>query len=201
MKMNETILAQVRKSEYKYNYTYAKKDGSLYKGLRTAFIIAFVFAAIFALFVALQPWVNDGVKYESANTIPTIYAFLISGVLAVVFVAFKISVATAVLSVPTSIFVLLEFAKLLPDPNGILGLNLKFYWAHLIPVLVVVFCAVFMLVIELRANRILKQNYVKISNRIYEEYSLKAENLSEEEWEEFLKNYDPRPSKKTKRKK
>lgn len=197
--MNETILAQVRKSEYKYNYNYAKKDGSLYTGLRTVFIIAFVFAAVFALFVALQPWVNDGVKYESASAVPMIYTFLISGVLAVVFSLFRISVATVVLSVPTGIAVLLEFAKLLPDPNVFLGINVKFYWAHLAPILTLVFCAVFMLVIELRANRILKQNYTKIANRIYEEYSSHAENLSEEEWEEFLKNYDPRPSKKTKR--
>lgn len=198
--MNETILKQVRKSEEKYNVRYAKKDGALFNGLRTAFFIAFAFAAVFTVFVILQPWANDGVKYESAATLPTLYAFLIAGALGVVFNLFKISLGTLVCTLPTGVFAVVEFAKLLPDPNGIFFLNLKFYWAHLIPVSALIVCAVVMVVIEFRAKHILKRGYEKISKRIYEEYALGAENLSEEEWEEFLKNYDPRPQKTKKQK-
>jgi ABC-type multidrug transport system fused ATPase/permease subunit len=200
MKMNETILKQVKKSEEKYNIRYAKKDGALFSGLRITFFFAFAFAAVFALFVALQPWANEGVKYESNATIPTIYLFLIAGVLGALFNAFKISLGALVCTLPTGFFAVVEFAKLLPDPNGIFFLNLKFYWAHLIPILVLVVCAVIMVVIEFRAKHILKRGYEKISKRIYEEYASHAENLSEEEWEEFLKNYDPRPSKKNNKK-
>ena len=198
MKMNETILKQVKKSEEKYNIRYAKKDGALYSGLRTAFFIAFAFAAVFAIFVILQPWANEGVKYESSATIPTIYTFLIGGAIGAVFAINKISIGSVIFTVPTGGLAVIEFAKLLPDPNGIFFLNLKFYWAHLIPILVIIGCAIGMFLIEIRAKHILKKGYDKISKRIYEEYSSHAENLSEEEWEEFLKTYDPRPSKKKK---
>ncbi len=195
--MNETILKYALKSEEKYNIRYAKKDGSLYGGFKAAYLIGYIYAAVFAAFVVLGIWFNGEVS-TNLNTVYTVGAFLILGLAGAVFNGFKISIGTAVCAVPVSVFAALEFAKLLPDPDGLLGLNGKFYWAHLLPILVMAVSAVVMLIIEIRANCILRQGYNKIAERLYAEYSAHAENLSEEEWEEFLKTYDPRPSKKNK---
>lgn len=194
MKMNETILAQVRRSEEKYNIRYAKKDGSLYGGFRVALLVSYIFAAVFAAFVILGIWFNDEIS-TNLNTIYTIGAFLVLGLFGAVFGGFKISLGAAVCAVPAGLFAVLEFGRLLPDSAGLLGLNGKFYWAHLLPILVMCISAAAMLIIDLRARYILKKGYEKISERLYAEYSAHAENLSEEEWEEFLKTYDPRPKK------
>ena len=197
MKMNETILRYTLKSEEKYNIRYAKKNGPLYGGFKAAYLVSYIYAAVFAVFVVLGIWFNDEIL-TNLNTVYTVGAFLIFGLAACVFNGFKIPIGTAVCAVPVSVFAALKFAKLLPDPNGLLGLNGKFYWAHLLPILVMCVSAAAMLIIDLRARCLLKRGYDKISNRLYAEYSAHAENLSEEEWEQFLKTYDPRPSKKNK---
>lgn len=199
MKMNETILAQVKRSEEKYNIRYAKKDGVLYGGFRTAYLVSYIYAAVFAAFVILGIWFNEEI-FTNLNTVYTIGAFLALGLLGAVFGGFKISLGTALCSIPVSVWAVICFGKLLIDPAGLLGLNGKFYWAHLLPILVMCVSAAVMLIIDLRAKHLLKKGYEKISNRLYAEYSAHAENLSEEEWEQFLNNYDPRPKKMKKEK-
>lgn len=195
--MNETILKYTLKSEEKYNIRYAKKDGALYGGFRTAYLVSYVYAAVFAAFVLLGIWFNEEIS-TNLNTVYTIGAFLVLGLMGAVFNGFKMPLFTALCSLPVSVFTVICFGKLLIDPAGLLGFNLKFYWAHLLPILVMVVSAAVMLIIDLRARYILKKGYDKISERLYSEYSAHAENLSEEEWEQFLKTYDPRPSKKNK---
>jgi hypothetical protein len=197
MKMNETILKYTLKSEEKYNIRYAKKDGALYGGFRTAYLVSYIYAAVFAAFVILGIWFNEEI-FTNLNTVYTIGAFLVLGLFGAVFGGFKISLGTALCSIPVSVWAVICFGKLLIDPAGLLGLNGKFYWAHLLPILVMCVSAAVMLIIDLRAKHLLKKGYEKISNRLYAEYSAHAENLSAEEWEEFLKTYDPRPSKKNK---
>ena len=199
MKMNETILAQVKRSEEKYNIRYAKKDGALYGGFRTAYLVSYIYAAVFAAFVILGIWFNDEIS-TNLNTVYTIGAFLALGLLGAVFNGFRIPLGTAVCALPVSVWTVICFGKLLIDPAGLLGLNGKFYWAHLLPILVMCISAAAMLIIDLRARYILKKGYEKISERLYAEYSAHAESLSEEEWEEFLKTYDPRPKKMKKEK-
>lgn len=197
--MNETILAQVKRSEEKYNIRYAKKDGALYGGFRTAYLVSYIYAAVFAAFVILGIWFNEEI-FTNLNTVYTIGAFLVLGLGGAVFGGFKNSLGTALCSIPVSVWAVICFGKLLIDPAGLLGLNGKFYWAHLLPILVMCVSAAVMLIIDLRARYILKKGYEKISERLYDEYSAHAENLSEEEWEQFLNNYDPRPKKMKKEK-
>ncbi len=197
MKMNETILKYTLKSEEKYNIRYAKKDGALYGGFRVAYLVSYIYAAVFALMVLLGIWFNEEIS-TNLNTVYTIGAFLVLGLLGAVFNGFKIPLGTAICSLPVSVWTVICFGKMLIDPAGILGFNGKFYWAHLLPILVVFVSATAMLIIDLRARYMLKKGYEKISNRLYAEYSAHAENLSEEEWEQFFKTYDPRPSKKNK---
>ncbi len=195
--MNETILKYTLKSEEKYNLRYAKKEGALYGGFRVAYLVSYIYAAVFAAFVVLGIWFNGEIEYN-LNSVYTIGSFLVLGLMGAVFNGFKISLGTALCSLPVSVWTVICFGKLLLDPAGFLGFNGKFYWAHLLPILVMVVSATVMLIIDLRARHILKKGYDKISERLYAEYSAHAENLSEEEWEEFLKAYDPRPSKKNK---
>ncbi len=194
MKMNETILKYTLKSEEKYNIRYAKKDGALYGGFRAAYLWSYVYAAIFALMVLLGIWFKEEIS-TNLNTVYTIGAFLVLGLAGAVFNGFKMPLFTALCSLPVSVFAVICFGKLLIDPAGLLGFNGKFYWAHLLPISVLAVSSAAMLIIGLRARLLLKKGYDKISQRLYAEYSAHAENLSEEEWEEFLKNYDPRPKK------
>ncbi|HCH28250.1 MAG TPA: hypothetical protein DEW35_01960 [Ruminococcaceae bacterium] len=82
---------------------------------------------------------------------------------------------------------------------GFFGYKGSFYWRYLINyVFILIFCA-WMLFIAIRERVRSRKLYDKVLENIYEEYKKKTDaddfTVSEKEWDEFIKNFDPRKKK------
>ena len=83
--------------------------------------------------------------------------------------------------------------------SGFFGFKGAFYWRYLISyVFILIFCG-WMLFIAIRERVMVRKLYNKVLENIYEEYKKKTDSedftVSEKEWDEFVKNFDPRKKK------
>lgn len=199
MKMQESILNRVYKMEEKYNIHYAKKDGKAYSYSRVLYFLFGAWAVFFALLVAVgflmnRTFLQPGDVAYGQYTKWIVACFCISALLiaGIVFNALKMQVFTFVPTVFSGVYGIVFFAKVInPDPDGILGLPFKYYWAHFVPFLALVICSLVMFVIGVRQWAILRKEYKSVSARLYEEFTVNAEDISDEQWQEFLNNYNP----------
>ena len=77
------------------------------------------------------------------------------------------------------------------DSLGLFGYKYSFYWRHSVPLALIAVFAIWLSVLALRANIKTKKQYRKITENLYNQYHISEENeqLSEEEWQEFIENY------------
>ncbi len=204
MKMQESILKRVYKMEQKHNISYARKDGKAYSCCRALFFVFAAWAAFFAVILTMGMLIDRG-AFEAGSseyiliTQKMVGSLCIALLLAVgaVFNALKKPVFTFVPSVAVGVYGIVFFALAINfDPNMFLGLPFKYYWAHLIPLIGVMICSIVMFVIGVRQWAILRKEYKNVSERLYEEYRASADELDEEQWENFLNNYTPNSYKK-----
>ena len=204
MKLQQNVLKHVYKMDEKYNIRYAKKDVKAFSYCRVLVFIFAIWASFFAFVLSMGFLIQRGAFEQGTSAYIQYTKFMVScfsvmGLLAVctVLAGFKKAVFSAAFGLAASVYGSVFFASIIDrSPNGFFGLPYKYYWAHLLPLAVVAVCAVIMAVIAVREQIILRGEYKKVSNRLYEEYSKMAEDLSEEQWEEFLTNYNPRKDKK-----
>ena len=197
--MQESILKRVYKMEEKYNIHYAKKDGKAYSCARVMYFVFNIWAAIFACIVAIGFLINRTV-FKSGDSAYTQYTkwivicFSLAAVLIIgaVFNGLKKPVFTFVSSATAGVYGIIFFSTVInPDPDGLLGLSFRYYWAHFVPLAALIICSLIMLIIGLRQWAILRKEYKTVSERLYEEYRKNADEVDEEQWQEFLNNYNP----------
>lgn len=193
------VLKRVRQIEEKNGIKYAKTDGRLYVTLKVLYTIIFAYTlAINFLFILS----NFIVYYGSENfnyvkvplvTVTTATVLLIA---AFIIMRFKNKVwanyVSGITNILVAVFLVLTFANIMKDSLGLFGYVFSFYWRHAVPLLLLVILAVWLTVIAIRANVKTDKQYKKVIENIYAQYNLSAENeqLSEEQWEEFLENYN-----------
>ena len=199
MKMQYNILQRVRQIEEKAGIRYAKADGRLYKTLKVLYVILFAYTMVMNLLYLLgTALVYSGKEafVEVKNSLIIVVVASIGLVAELVFAKFKnkiwANVTSAVLNLVSCIFLVLNFANLLTDDLGFLGYKFSFYWRHSVPILLIVIFSVWFSVIAVRGIVKTQKQYKKVVENLYEKYNLASENqqLSEEEWEEFLTNYE-----------
>ena len=205
MKMQESVLKRVYKMEEKNNIHYATKNGGAFSTCRVLTFIFAVWAVFFAVIVAVGYIFSRDVFQQGTAEYIRLTKYIVScfsfvGLLVVCMVlnGFKKAIASGIFALSAAVYGSTFFAQILYQrtPNGFFGIPYKYYWAHLLPLVVVAICAIVMAVIAVREQLILKREYKQVSARLYEEYSKLAEDLSEEQWEEFLNNYNPKKNKK-----
>ena len=198
MKMQYNILQRVRQVEEKAGISYAKADGRLYNTLKVLYIILFAYTMAMNVFYLLGNFlVYFGNKNFASvkNSLITVMVASLALIAALVFARFKdkvwANVTCMVLNLLSSLFLVLTFARLLIDDLGFLGYKFSFYWRHSVPLLLIVIFSIWFCVIAIRATIKTQKQYKKVVENLYENYNLSSENeqLSEEEWEEFLANY------------
>ena len=199
MKMQYNILQRVRQIEEKAGIRYAKADGRLYMTLKVLYIILFAYTlAMNLLFLLGNLLVHSGKEsfVDIKNSLITVTVASIGLIAALVFAKFKnkiwANVTSAVLNLVSCIFLVLNFANLLTDDLGFLGYKFSFYWRHSVPLLLIVAFSVWFSIIAIRATAKSQKQYKKVVENLYEKYNLASEieQFSEEEWEEFLTNYE-----------
>lgn len=214
MKYIKNIENRVRAAEKRAAVFYAKTDGKLYKWLKILYVISMLFAtATSLLYVAarasrLQELNKLNIDILNSSDIEKVKTSIITvglcslvWVIAVILIRFKAEVVSALLTLCAGT---VSCASLIAASQGTAqfneGINDNFWYRHFVPLIIAVFFIIWMVILKLRAELLFRRAYTNMVNRIYEEYH--CEDLSEEQWENFLSNYDPRAEEeKRKRKK
>lgn len=199
MKMQESILRRVRMIEEKNGIKYAKTDGRLYKTLRVLYIIVFAYTMVInLLYIAGMAFVyggTDGFK-DIANSF--ISVCICTGLMIAGFVLsfFRFKLAAGIISIVPEIFLIPVFGVELRDSFGFMGFKTSFYWRHLAPLAILIILMTATTIIALRAKLKTEKQYKKVTDNLYKLYKESGADLTDEQWEEFLANYDPADYKK-----
>lgn len=194
MKMQESVLRRVRMVEEKNGIKYAKTDGKLYKTLRVLYSLVFIYTVgINLLFISGMLLVYGGTDkmagiLNSLISVCVCTALIIAGY---VLSFFKFKLAAGILSVISEIILIPVFGAVMQDSLGVFGFTASFYWRHLIPLTILIILMTAATVIALRARLKTEKLYKKVTDNLFEIYQSRGKDLTDEDWEEFLKNFDP----------
>ena len=190
MKMQESVLKRVRMIEEKHGITYAKTDGKLYKALRVSYTLLFIYTmGINLLFICgmlLTRLGTDNFKsiLNSLITVIVCTVLIIAGYI-LSFTRFKL--VSGILSV---------LPEIMKDSLGVMGFTPSYFWRHFAPLLILVILMAATTVIAVRARIKTEKQYKKVLGNLYALYSVNTNDISDEQWEIFLAEYDPTDYKK-----
>ena len=193
MRKHDGILKRVRQLEEKRGIVYAKADGKLCTALSIFNLIAAIFALTMNTFYILgMLLINLGTEniknvLNPVITVSVCSATLISGL---ILKKFKLFIPSAILNILSSALLIPLFASLMEDINGFLQLKTAFYWRHLAPLTIVIIMTVWITVIAIREKAKLNATYRKVEENLYNIYHASANEVNEEQWEEFLNEYN-----------
>lgn len=199
MKMQESVLRRVRMIEEKNGIKYAKTDGKLYKTLRVLYIITFAYTmAINLLYIAGMLLVYGGTDnfknvVNSLISVCVCTAVIIAGF---VLSFFRFKFAAGVMSIAPEIFLIPVFGAVMKDDLGFMGFTASFFWRHFAPLALLVILMTVTTVIAVRARIKTEKQYKKVTENLYKLYQSTGGDISDDQWEEFLKEYDPSDYKK-----
>lgn len=202
MKKYDGVLKRVREIEYKRGISYANTDGKLYKTINVLCILAAIWGMLTnILYILGNLLMYSGTDMMSGvkNTIITVSVCSVAIITSFILKRFKIYIIAAVLNMLSSVLLILQFANLLPDDFGFLGIKTSFYIRHFIPLALMSIFIIFLTVIAVRANIKTDRMYKKVTENLYNMYRISeanASDLTDEQWDEFLKNYNPYPKSK-----
>ena len=195
MKKNDVVLQKVRLIEDKNYIFYARTDGRAYKILKVIFTVFFAYTvfnnAIYAVgsLIVGKNYLSEILKPVLTAVIGTV--MLIAGF---VFLNFKKHIVSFLLTAVSSIGMIPLFADLLKDETAVNTYLPKFYWRHLIPLLALAILSLILTVIALRADIKTRKLYKSVVDSVREVYGADLDNggeLTDSQWDEFLKKYDP----------
>ncbi len=190
MKMYDNILQKVRLYEEKRGIIYAKTDGKLYKGLKVFYVLLFAYTMVMNTLFLLGAFLSDSVFKTLGNSVYTVLGLSAVLIASLVIVRFKnklwANIAFLMLNIISCVGLGFTFGILLQD---VIGFKASFYWRHLVPLCLMVILSVALTVVALRAVLKIRKTYKKIIENIYTTYKASEEtDLSDEQWEEVLKN-------------
>ena len=199
MKMQESVLRRVRMIEEKNGIKYAKTDGKLYKTLRVLYIITFAYTmAINLLYIAGILLVYGGTDNFKNVANSLISVCICTAVIIAGFVLsfFRFKFAAGVMSIAPEIFLIPVFGAVMKDDLGFMGFTASFFWRHFAPLALLVILMTATTVIAVRARIKTEKQYKKVTENLYKLYQSTGGDISDDQWEEFLKEYDPSDYKK-----
>ena len=195
MKKNANIIEYVKKYKYKYGISNISENDRVMKMLTACAAVVWCYA-FFMIMVFILGMLGkfrfggfDFELYKRSFFVVVGGAVLMIG--GAVFLCCKQRLAAAIVTIVSQPIVLVEFAYLMKDPAG--KLLFSFYWRHAIPAILLVIFAI--LIIAAIVNGIVKDNklYNQLVDALYKQYGTRdGEKLNEEQWQEFLSNYDPK---------
>jgi len=202
MKKYDGVLQRVRDVEKKNGIVYAKPDGKLYITLKVLYSIVGIWTFFMNLFYVLGFLLmysgTDNMK-TVANSLITVSVCTGVMILGYVLNCCKIYLAGGIASIAPAALLIPLFGNVLEDGLGFMGYKLSFYWRHLGPLAVMIILMIIMTVIAVRANIKLDRQYKRVCENLFNMYNVDPQSgneLTEEQWDEFLKNYDPNEYKK-----
>ena len=199
MKMQESVLRRVRAVEEKNGIKYAKTEGKLYKTLRVIYIILFAYTMAINLFFVAGTALVYGKTDNFINVQNTVVSVCVcTAVIIAGFVLsfFRFKLAAGIISIIPEILLISVFGSAMKDITGFMGYTVSFFWRHFIPLVLLVIIMTATTVIALRARIKTEKQYKKVMDNLYNIYKQSGTDITDEQWEEFLKYYDPTDYKK-----
>lgn len=199
MKMQESVLRRVRAVEEKNGIKYAKTEGKLYKTLRVIYIILFAYTMAINLFFVAGTALVYGKTDNFINVQNTVISVCVcTAVIIAGFVLsfFRFKLAAGIISIIPEILLISVFGSAMQDITGFMGYTVSFFWRHFIPLVLLVIIMTATTVIALRARIKTEKQYKKVMDNLYNIYKQSGTDITDEQWEEFLKYYDPTDYKK-----
>lgn len=199
MKMQESVLRRVRTVEEKNGIKYAKTDSKLYKTLRVLYIITFAYTmAINLLFIAGMALVYGGTDNfkNVANSLISVCVCTAVIIAGFVLSFFRFKLAAGIISIVPEIFLIPVFGSVMRDDLGFMGFTVSFFWRHFVPLALLVILMTATTVIAVRAKFKTEKQYKRVTDNLYKLYKQSGADITDAQWEEFLKNYDPTDYKK-----
>lgn len=203
MKKHANIALRAQQLEKKHGVYYHTADGKLFKYLRLSVLLVYIYkllmnliyiAGAFFMLSAENMSINVGVMTAvCAST-----AVMIAGAVAIYLKSLLFKFAGLVGLLVAQPMQLAAFAQVMRNGNAIRS---QFYWMHLIPAVIILLLSAWMLYIIIHAEHIKNFYYKKVVSNLYAAHHSSlagdgSQGVSDEEWEEFLKNYDPSDYKK-----
>lgn len=199
MKMQESVLRRVRAVEEKNGIKYAKTEGKLYKTLRVIYIILFSYTMAINLFFVAGTALVYGKTDNFINVQNTVISVCVcTAVIIAGFVLsfFRFKLAAGIISIIPEILLISVFGSAMKDITGFMGYTVSFFWRHFIPLVLLVIIMTATTVIAVRARIKTEKQYKKVMDNLYNIYKQSGTDITDEQWEEFLKYYDPTDYKK-----
>lgn len=193
MKLNYGILKRVRQLEEKRGITYAKTDGKLFTALSVIYLLAAIFALVMNLFYILgMLLINVGTENMKnvSGAIITVAVCSLVLIASLILKKVKLYIPSLIGNVVSAALLLPLFASLMEDINGFLQLKTAYYWRHFAPLVIVVLLSIWTTVIALNEKRKLGSLYRKVEENLYNLYHTSASDVTEEQWQEFIENYN-----------
>ena len=205
MKKYESIVKRVQIYEDKCCAEYQKSNGPLFKFLKKAYVLIGIYSVCINLLfiISANMQMSDWKAAGNTEVIAEKHQFILLGICTftliasavLLFTRFKtIGCITGIVTLP---FILHVFVAPCTDKlEGFLGFKANFYYENLIPDAVLMILLIWMLVLVLRERILTNYRYRKIEENIYENYREQFDRdefvVTDEMWENYIKNYDPR---------
>jgi len=202
MEKYESIIKRIEKYEHKMGICYPKIDGKLFKTFNIFNLLGVIYLVginLIALlsFILVKKNTNDGTFFVSNQTMVLIALSTVAEIVSVVLLFNKNKIIGSALGLAPIPYLTFIFIKLCEGyESGLFGVKVIFYYRHLPSFLIITVCCVGMLIIALSQRIKTEKTYNRLLTNIYKNYTDAQRNenkeVSDEEWEEFITNYDPR---------
>ena len=209
LKKNPNILERLKIKEEKAGIRRLSVGSAWGKTCKVVYIISFVYAFFIKLIYMLSTYfqasyVIKNTGYENLTSHQLSQYADVKNSLLLVGIATTLLIASLVLlckrifvvalSINTAVTVTLcvHFAFRMSETLETYGLASSYTYYHLVPLALLFVTGTVYCIIGIR-NKVLEDKaYIAFVDRLYQNHSKEIENLTDEEWEEFLSNYDPR---------
>ncbi len=193
MKRNANILEYVEKYKYKYGISYAEEGGKLVKHLSAYTVIVWIYSFFMLVLSILSFAMNfaaGALDYSYlSNVFFTTIACAVTMVIAAAFFVCKKKIIGCVIAIITQPVIVLAYKPISVYGAGYLP---SFYWKFLVPAILFIIFATWLICVLIRARVKNNNIYDMLVEGLYKQYGTRnGEKLNEDEWNEFLTNYNP----------
>lgn len=202
MKKYESILSRVDQIEEKYGIKYAKPTGKLFKGIRVFYTLAWIYTLGINLLCFLGYLLHLSINRQNIDVQSVHNGLWLIGICTGLLIVGFVLMCTRLkwlglgISVPPVPFLAVYFAQELKDDFGFMGLKPGYYWKHFAPLALMFLLLMWMLIIYVRYVYKRNSQYKRVTENLYNTYHSaiddESSEITEEQWEHFLENYDPR---------
>ncbi len=212
-KQDKILLNMLRERQQKQNICYMTTNHSFYKFCKFMFRLLLGVCTVINIIFLLGQWGGLQVTLANAGDLSDLQQQEVSemkngiysvGVLSIVmlfselFLDIKKPLFKIAFSLIPGILLLTTYASRLSDALDA-GDYSSFIWKHLVPIGLFMLFALMACIIHLRQLYKDKKGMNEISEEIYKRYSVLAENITPEQWETILADYQPAKPKSKKR--